>query len=716
MLKRTVSLAAIAATILSAGLVATAQAEVRVGANYKLDSDPSAFRGRDQPGIAVSRVNPQQVVAINANYLDLTCEASRSTDGGATWSRAVPLLPPDGFDARCGFHQSVQFGSGQNVYAIVTANRTDTSSPDASVIVYKSLNGGETWQRGIVVMEGGPGSNDPVSAPSPGPNYSRPSLTVDPEAGPGGADRVYAVGRDFTGLNNAGTAPACTRSCAVVQVATSDDSGQTFSPRVNASPVGVSAQDPPPSVVNSDGSITVAWRTVGVDGVLQAARSTDQGKTWSAPVDIAKVKNTALRLTVGTHLPPADPAQASTTATYPRMAADPTRPGRIYLVYLQSPPGPTAPDGGFKGADHFISFDSEVWFQRSSDSGLTWSAPQRVSDPTKHPGSETVQTRHPSVSVSPDGRVDVVWHDRRHWYQGPGERNCTHSHIFCEDVRLGDTYYSYSTDGGTTFSSNIRISDRSHNNDVGYDTRPASGYWSWGPQAVSVGAGQVLIAWMDSREGNWDTDTEDIYLARVNLDATGNAPQTTIGQPDAVSGSVALSRRAYPAGNEGALVGGPRDPANAGLSAPIPGGPASRNASSVVIVNQDDVAGAMAATVLARAYPGPVLLSPSSGLPEAVRAEVARMRPASAYVIGDTASLSDQVMTDLGVAAGLLPGQITRVSGGSDAATAAAIAALFDHRTDDEKTRDVPAFDAAVIANPATPDAAAAVGLAAARR
>ena len=82
---------------------------------------------------------------------------------------------------------------------------------------------------------------------------------------------------------------------------------------------------------------------------------------------------------------------------------------------------------------------------------------------TTFPGSRTIQTRHPNVSVSPDGRINVVWHDRRHWYQGPGERNCTHSHIFCEDIRLGDTYYSSSTDGGITFSPNIRINDRSHN-------------------------------------------------------------------------------------------------------------------------------------------------------------------------------------------------------------------------------------------------------------
>ena len=82
--------------------------------------------------------------------------------------------------------------------------------------------------------------------------------------------------------------------------------------------------------------------------------------------------------------------------------------------------------------------------------------------------------------------------------------------------------------------------------------------------------------------------------------------------------------------------------------------PASRNASAVVIANENDVAGAMAGTVLARANPGPLLLSPAASLPPAVAAEIGRIRPAAVFVIGGTDKLSDQVMTDAGVAAGIV--------------------------------------------------------------
>jgi hypothetical protein len=707
---RWISLAVLTATVGILGLVPAAQAEVRVSLNDKLDSDSSPFRGRDQPGLAVNPANPQHVVQINANYLDLTCEGSVSSDGGETWSDAVPLAPPrpssllSPFEPSCSSYQSIEFGSGDNVYATATAGRTGTSFADSSTLVFKSEDGGRSWES-VVAMEGGPGGSEFQTLV--GPSYSRPSLSVHAGAA-GGEDRVYVVARESRGTGKQVQCASGTRTvpCTPVKVAVSNDGGGSFGQPVDVSPEPTNTTDAPSKpVVNPDGSVTVVWRTQGTVGLLQAARSTDAGRTWSEPVDVAEVVNTGT--STSTHVQSDPLTGQSTSASYPRMTGNPTT-GDLYLVYNQGSLGPNPPDGGYQGADHFISPDSGVYLQRSTDGGRTWNEPTLINDTTLHPGTEVVQTRHPSVSVSPDGRVNVVWLDRRHWYQGPGERTCTHTHIYCEDVRLSDTYYSYSTDEGRTFSRNIRITDESFNSDVGYDTRP-SAYWNYGPQAVTVGGGQVLVGWMDSREGNWDTDTHDIYLAKVNFDATGAVPQTNIDGSDPVSRSVALSKFGYEGGNEGALIGGPRDPAGPG------GGVASRNTSSVVIANQDDVPGALAGQVLGRAYPAPVLLSPAGGLPDSVKAEVSRLRPARAFVIGDSASLSAQVVTDL-AAAGVDGGQITRLSGGNDAARAAAMAAEFDRRLEVERAADSPAFDAAVIANPASPDAVAVAGLAAARR
>ncbi len=302
------------------------------------------------------------------------------------------------------------------------------------------------------------------------------------------------------------------------------------------------------------------------------------------------------------------------------------------------------------------------------------------------------------MDVAPNGRVDIVWHDRRHWFQRPGEGDCIHTHIACVESRLGDTYYVNSTDGGGTFSRNFRVSDQSQNNDVGYDYRQGV-HWNYGPQTVPIGDSQILVGWMDSREGSTDTDNLDTYLARVDLNASGPDPQTRIDQPNAVARSVAMSNLAYFGGNEGLLSGTF----------------ATRNATRVVIVNEGDTAGALAAGVLARANLSSVLLSPAGGLPASVKAEVNRMNPGGAFMIGDASKLSEQVRADL-AETGIAPDQITRLAGEGDSGTAAAIAGTMDRRSPQERDTQTPAFDAAIIANASGPDAFAAAGLAAARR
>jgi putative cell wall-binding protein len=460
------------------------------------------------------------------------------------------------------------------------------------------------------------------------------------------------------------------------------------------SPAGTQVADTASNpVLKPNHSVSIAWRTVGTTGLLQIARTIDGGQTWGPAVDIASVSDLTAR-NANSHVTPL----ASTGSSFPRLSGDPTN-GNLSIVYNQGGAGPTAPVGGFLGADHFIAPDSHVYFQRSLDNGATWSTPKLIDDITPHPGTPIVQTRHPSVSVAPDGRVDIVWEDRRNWYQGPGERDCVHTHLACDDSRLGDTYYAYSNDSGATFSADRRISDRSHNNDVGYDYRFGTG-WAFGPQAVSISSDELLIGWMDTREGNVDDDTQDIYLAKVMRNAPATVPQTRIDQPDATSLSVALSKQAYPGGGEATLAGTF----------------ATRPATNVVIANQDDVAGALAGGVLARANLGPVLLSPQGGLPSSVKAEIARLNPTRVYVIGDTGKLSAQVEADAAAVAGINSSNVVRLSGTGDAGTAAIIAANFDRRLPIERTTHVPAFDAAVIANPAGPDAVAASALAAARR
>ena len=491
-------------------------------------------------------------------------------------------------------------------------------------------------------------------------------------------------------------------------VAVPSDGGKTFSQPTAADPAGENAVETSQPVVGRDGSVYVAYRNLGVPGQaverpLKVVRSVDHAKTWQVPVTAALV--TAGGVASNSHVIPS----ISTASTFPRLAID-KRNDSLYLVYGQGPPGPTAGPFGFQGADHFIHLDMDVWFQRSLSHGTKWSVPKRINDATPRPGSEVTQTRHPNVYVAPNGRVDIVWQDRRHWYQPPDpERRCIHTHLRCDEARLGDTYYAYSNDGGGSFSKDRRITDRSHNNDVGYDYRFGVG-WAFGPVAVPMGDNQLLVGWMDSREGNYQNDNLDIYLAKVNHAASGAVPQETVQQEsDIRSLSARLSKLTYPGGGESLL--------NSTF--------ATRNGTRVVIANEGDLPGTLAAGVLARANLSQVLLSRANGLSADVKAEVARMQPAGAYIVGGVDELSPTVEADL-LAAGVPVGQITRIDDANPAPPtdpaelAANIALLLDRRRAVEKDPAnpafAPAFDAVVIANPGSADSAAVAGLAAARR
>src|SRR5437667_1920900 len=81
---------------------------------------------------------------------------------------------------------------------------------------------------------------------------------------------------------------------------------------------------------------------------------------------------------------------------------------------------------------------TDVMFVRSTDGGLTFSAPHRIND------DATVNKWHwfGTFSVAPNGRLDAVWYDNRN-------ANNLDSQLF----------YSYSTDAGVTWSTNVPVSN-----------------------------------------------------------------------------------------------------------------------------------------------------------------------------------------------------------------------------------------------------------------
>ncbi|MDQ4068872.1 MAG: cell wall-binding repeat-containing protein [Actinomycetota bacterium] len=649
---RYAGLAAVLAVLLLMPATAGGQgARVHVGENVRAGTDADPLRGRDAPAVAVNPADPRHIVLIDEDFIAGQCDYHVTFDGGRTWTDGHLQAPPDFANPPCRtfdsggyahFNQSVAFGTGQNVYVTFASHRGPQQRPESriiqgegdSILVARSTDGGRTFSPAVVAIQGSPESQ---------PYYIRPGLGVEPR--PDG-DRIYisAWGVIVTS-GGAGGGGGDRRLVTTV----SHDGGLTWAPPVDAQAPGEAVREPTEPVVGSDGAVYVGWRNrdpAPAPNHIIVAKSVDQGATW-ARSQAGEVTGPGI----------------SNNGGFPRLAID-KRTNALYLVYQG------------------LNFgDLDIIFQRSTDGGQTWSPPTRVNDDARGNGAAQVA---PHISVAPNGRIDLVWFDRRGGYTFTG--------LDPDSRGQGDIYYTSSSDGGLTFSANRRVTDRALNLDVGLNARVGSYIW-YGPELAPIGDDRVLIVWPDGRLGSVDTETQDIFMATVDLAAAGPAAVEHLARPSPVNFSVLLSQLAYPGGSERV---GRNDP------------------SKLVIVNEDDVPAALIGASLARAVFGPLLLSPKGGLTKELREEVDRVGPAGVYLIGDEERLSAKVENDV-KAAGV--GNVVRLTGPTPAETARAAADVFDLRTAEAKAKgEVAAINTAVVVNPESDDASAGVALAAALR
>jgi Dockerin type I domain/BNR/Asp-box repeat len=133
---------------------------------------------------------------------------------------------------------------------------------------------------------------------------------------------------------------------------------------------------------------------------------------------------------------------------------------------------------------------TDVMFARSTNGGQTFSTPKRINDdPVNHSKWHWLGT----LAVAPNGRIDSVWLDSRN------AANNTDSQLF----------YSYSTDGGTTWSPNVAVSN-SFNPFIGYPNQNKMGDYIT-IVSDNTGGNVAYAATFNSEE--------DIYYVRVSPSA-----------------------------------------------------------------------------------------------------------------------------------------------------------------------------------------------------
>ena len=128
----------------------------------------------------------------------------------------------------------------------------------------------------------------------------------------------------------------------------------------------------------------------------------------------------------------------------------------------------------------------EVRFQRSRDGGVTWDPYVRVNDDV----STTAVQWFATMSVAPNGRIDVVWNDTR-----------------ADPVNnmLSRTYYAFSTNNGASFSANQPITVQ-WDPAVGYPQQNKIGDY-YDMHSDNVGADLIFAATFNGEE--------DVYYARI---------------------------------------------------------------------------------------------------------------------------------------------------------------------------------------------------------
>jgi hypothetical protein len=153
---------------------------------------------------------------------------------------------------------------------------------------------------------------------------------------------------------------------------------------------------------------------------------------------------------------------------------------------------------------------TDVMFARSTDGGVTFSAPHRIND---DPINQNKWHIFGTPSVAPNGRIDVVWLDTRN------AANNTDCQLF----------YSWSTDGGVTWAPNIAVSN-SFNPQAGYPNNNKIGDYIT-IVSDNTGGNVAYAATYNVNPNAVGGHEQDVYYVRVSPTGGGTPTPTPTASP-----------------------------------------------------------------------------------------------------------------------------------------------------------------------------------------
>ena len=468
-------------------VLATGPTPFAPGCNGATQTSAVARNAEVEPWVAANPLNPRNLLAV--------WQQDRWTNGGAnglltglsenrgrTWTRPTPPTftrcsggtAANGGDYERASDPWVSYGANGDAYQISLS--FDDSGPTNGVLVSKSTDNGRTWGPVTTLIR------------DTNPQFfnDKESITADPINGrlayavwdrldqvPGDPNAPFFGPAVFSRTTNGGLSWEPPRTI--------------FDPGANSQTIGNQI------VVLPNGDLVDVIDLID-QGVTKAAvlRSSDRGTTWSAPVIIDDMLGTFDGVT-----DPSDGAPVRTGDIIPDIAVDP-RPGtsNVYVVWQ---------DARFTGLAR-----DQIVLASSSDGGLTWTDPRRVSE------NKAVQAFNGSVDVRPTGHLAVTYYD------------------FTADDPAGgtlDTDYwaTGSRTGGVTFSPRERLTPQP------FDMRSApdaGGFFVGDYEGLTSARGQFNAFFIAANSGNAANPTDAFATAlRPSFNGTPFAPEAAAAGP-----------------------------------------------------------------------------------------------------------------------------------------------------------------------------------------
>lgn len=476
----------------AAGPTATATGGLIITGSVQVTANPVPVRAHATPLMARNPLNGELVVVeVNVSG-NRECSVHISTDDGRTWLPGGRVMVEPNTDcsigAEYGTHAMPFFASDGTLHIVTTANdpkdfylATRASTPEfprnrsfvpRNVYISRSEDGGRTFRTSLVFEA-------PKENPHRGYNYA-PVGAVDPK-NPRHVYVGWAQG-DWQSQVEPGKAV----------IAASGDGGETFNDPYDISEK--QGSEHPWIAVGSDGVVHATYWSKGhgkpsaanpaqvfpngpreTPTAIYYVRSEDHGKTW-----------------VSRELDPGNQRWYRP----PVIVAD-RRSDAIYVAWY------TTEERVNFALDRDGLSRTDIYLTASTDGGRTWRDRVIVNEDPQRSTNQLL----PNLSIAPNGRLDIAWNDFRHSPKDPLNPG--------RESGMDNIYYTYSTDGGTSFAPNVRVNDRSIDRSVGV--------WTNGVGAqVAVGLASsesaAYFAWQEPRSSNPTANSEDVYSSTVQFE------------------------------------------------------------------------------------------------------------------------------------------------------------------------------------------------------